>query len=59
MPKIKTLSEEKKALLIEAQIYCDVNDKSTEFMIQYIQDVANVSHDTVIKYLTSKQNGKN
>jgi hypothetical protein len=31
---------------------CDVQDKSTEFMIQYMQDTCKVDHDTVIKYLT-------
>jgi hypothetical protein len=31
---------------------CDVQDKSTEFMIQYMQDTCKVDHDTVMKYLT-------
>ena len=34
-----------------AQQYCDDNDKSTEFMLQYMQDVANVDLDCVIKFL--------
>lgn len=37
--------------LEEAQRYCDINDKSTEYMIQYMQDYANVDHDCVINYL--------
>ena len=41
-----------KALLKEAQEYCDENDKSTEFMLQYMQDIAKVDLDTVISYLT-------
>lgn len=40
-----------KALLKEARQYCDDNDKSTEFMLQYMQDVANVDLDCVLKYL--------
>ena len=32
--------------------WCDAEDKSTEFMIQYMQDVCKVSHDTVINYLS-------
>ena len=30
---------------------CDAEDKSTEFMIQYMQDVCKVQHDTVMNYL--------
>jgi hypothetical protein len=30
---------------------CDADDRSTEFMIQYMQDVCKVSHDTVESYL--------
>jgi hypothetical protein len=40
-----------KALLKEAQQYCDDNDKSTEFMLQYMQDFANVDPDCVLNYL--------
>lgn len=39
--------------LKEAQSYCDVNDKSTEFMLQYMQDYAGVTLDCVMKYLTT------
>jgi len=38
-------------LLEMAQQFCDENDKSTEFMIQYMQDFAHCSFDTVIKFL--------
>ncbi|MGK3946297.1 hypothetical protein ABK046_49085, partial [Streptomyces caeruleatus] len=37
-----------------AEQYCNDNDKSTMFMIQYMQDVARVSFDTVMKYLNAK-----
>lgn len=45
------LSKKKIELLESAQIYCDVNDKSTEFMLQYMQDMANVDLDDVLDYL--------
>ena len=45
-----------KRLLKVAQQYCDDNDKSTEFMLQYMQDYAGVDLDCVIKYLEDKQN---
>jgi hypothetical protein len=48
------MKKETKAKLKEAQQYCDANDKSTEFMIQYMQDFAGVSFETVLKYLQSK-----
>lgn len=38
-------------LLKEAQRYCDKNDKSNEFMIEYMKTVANVDFDTVLRYL--------
>lgn len=37
--------------LKEAKEYCDENDKSTEFMLQYMQDFANVDLDCVMNYL--------
>ena len=40
-----------KFLLEEAQAYCDQEDKSTEFMIQYMQDFAEVDFDCVMSFL--------
>jgi hypothetical protein len=40
-----------KEKLRDAQQYCDNNDKSTEFMLEYMQDVANVDLDCVLNYL--------
>ena len=48
MSKIKELKEE---LMKQAQDWCDDNDKSTEFMIQYMQDKAKVSFETVMNFL--------
>lgn len=47
------MKKKTKQLLDEAKAYCDEHDKSTEFMIQYMQDTANVDLDTVISYLES------
>jgi len=38
---------------------CDVEDRSTEFMIQYLQDTCKVDLDTVMEYLTLPQQEKN
>lgn len=46
------MKESTKELLRQAQQYCDDNDKSTEFMLEYMQSVAKVNLDCVIKYLT-------
>ena len=43
--------------LQEAKEYCNENDKSVEFTLQYMQDYANVDLNCVIKFLT-KENGK-
>lgn len=45
------LPKSKNTLLQEAKDYCDRNEKSTEFMLQYMQDVAGVDPDTVLKFL--------
>jgi hypothetical protein len=40
-----------KQKLHEAKQFADDNDKSTEWMIEYMQDYANVSFDCVMDYL--------
>lgn len=53
------MTKAQQQLAIEAQKWCDENEKSTEFMIQYICDVAEMDYDEVIEFLTkSKKNGK-
>ena len=37
--------------LMSAWDWCDINDKSTEFMIQFMHDTANVGLDTVINFI--------
>jgi len=32
--------------------HCNVNDKSTEYMLQLMQDTCNVNLDTCIKYMS-------
>lgn len=49
------MKKKTKKLLEEAKQYCDEHDKSTEFMLQYMQDVANVDLDTVISFLESQK----
>jgi len=38
--------------------WCDENEKSTAFMIQYLQDVSGMTFDQVIIYLKSIMNEK-
>ena len=40
-----------KSKLFEAWDYCDEHDKSTEFMLQYMQDFANVDLDCVLSFI--------
>lgn len=47
----------KDAMLKEAYDWCNEHDKSTEFMLQYMQDVAGVDLDTVLLFL-EEQNEK-
>lgn len=48
------MKKETKDKLLAAQAYCDENDKSTEFMLQYMQDEAKVDLDCVINFLTQE-----
>jgi len=50
---MKEISDAKKQLLKEAYGYCNTNDKSTEFMLEYMQSVADVDLDTVLEYIQS------
>ena len=44
--------------LEEAERFCDENDKSTEFMLEFMQDFANVDLDCVMNYLYKKRKNK-
>lgn len=48
------MKSQTKQRLKEAMDYCNDNDKSTEFMIQYMQDYGKVSFETVIDFLESE-----
>ena len=45
------MKPETRERLFTAWAWCDEEDKSTEFMLQYMQDVAHVSLDTVLNFL--------
>ena len=45
------MTESTKQKLKIAQEYCDENDKSTEFMLEFMQDYANVDLDCVMNFL--------
>jgi hypothetical protein len=45
-----------KSRLEEAEKYCDDNDKSTEYMLQYMMDTVGVDLGCVMSFLRSKSN---
>lgn len=47
-----------KLKLAASHQWCDVEDKSTEFMIQFMQDTCKVSHDCVMNYLMLSEKEK-
>ena len=49
------MPESKLELLRTAHSYCDEEDKSTEFMLQYMQDFAGVDLDTMMYYLENSE----
>ena len=52
------MKESTKQKLKIAQEYCDENDKSTEFMLEFMQYYANVDLDCVMNFL-EEQHKKN
>ncbi len=47
-----------KLKLAAVQQLCDAEDKSTEYMLQLMQDVCKVSLDTVLNYLEHEDKPK-
>ena len=48
------MKAEKIKLLSEAYKYCNDKEKSTEFMLEYMQDFAGVDMDDVLEFLSMK-----
>lgn len=56
---LKRLNREQIKLLEYAQNYCDENDKSEGFMLQFMENTAGVDLNIVLKFLEEqKENGK-
>ena len=53
------MKPETKEKLFIAWDYCDEEEKSTEFMLQYMQDFAGVDLDCVISFLNKKHCKRN
>lgn len=45
-------SEQEKAIL-EAWKFCDDNDKSTEYMLQYASDISGVDYEEVAEFIVN------
>lgn len=45
------MKQKTKEILFDAWVNCDNEDKSTEFMIAYMSDVAQVSEECVVNFL--------
>lgn len=52
------MNQQTKDLLTEAYNYCNENEKSTEYMLQYMQDFANVDLDIVLDFIDNLWNKK-
>lgn len=53
------MQQKTRILLQDAMDQCDENNKSTEFMLLYMQDYAGVNLDCVLNFLMEKCDGKN
>lgn len=52
------MTAEQKQIILRGWDYCDVQDKSTEFMLQYLSDTSGVDYDEVVEYICSEQADK-
>ncbi len=48
------MTEEQQQQILVAWEYCDEEDKSTEFMLQYMSDVSGVDYDEVVDFVSSQ-----
>ena len=49
------MTKKQKQLLLDAWQYCDDEDKSTEFMLQYMADMSGVEYMDVVEYLAADE----
>lgn len=47
------MKKKTKEILFAAWDWCDDNDKSTEFMLNYMADMAGVEYDTALNFVVS------
>lgn len=48
------MTNHKREKLKQAENWCNAGDRSTEFMMQYMQDYADATFDEVMEYLCNK-----
>lgn len=52
------MTKAQELLAIEAQKWCDEHEKSTEFLLQYISDIADMDYDEVVEFLQKRNAAK-
>jgi hypothetical protein len=52
------MTNEQKEAILGAWSYCDEEDKSTEYMFQYMSGVSGVHYDNVVDYICSDESTK-
>lgn len=53
------MTKQQEKLVLEAWRYCDENEKSDEFLIQYASDVSGVDESEVIDFIIDYDDPKN
>ena len=49
------MTKQQKQIILQAWDYCDDKDKSTEFMLAYMADMAKLDYEVIVDYITSPQ----
>jgi hypothetical protein len=52
------MTENQKQGILKAWAYCDEEDKSTEFMLQFMTDWTGLAYEEVVEYIASPQSTK-
>ena len=55
---MSSITTKQKQTLLDGWHWCDKEDKSTEFMLQYLSDISGLDYDEVVDYICSEEADK-
>lgn len=52
------MTESQKQSILDGWAWCDEEDKSTEFMLQYLSDISGLDYEEIVEYVVGKESDK-